>query len=131
VVQRPSDLVARYGGEEFVALLPFTEAAGAQQLAQRVKDALSRLALPHPASPTSTVTLSIGVASIFPSLGYSPTAVVAAADRALYTAKNSGRNRIQIAQPERDPAPGRAEWEHPKPESAEILADIADIADVA
>lgn len=119
IVQRPSDMVARYGGEEFVALLPFTEAAGAQQLAQRIMDAIATLALPHPSSPTGgTVSLSIGVASIFPSLGYSPTSVVAAADRALYLAKNNGRSRIEIEPPQRDPSPHRADWENFRPESA-------------
>jgi len=129
VVQRPSDMVARYGGEEFVALLPFTEATGAQQLGQRIIEALATLALPHPSSPTrATVTLSIGVASIFPSLGYSPTSVVAAADRALYLAKNNGRNRMEISQPERDPSPHRAGWEHLRIETnLETTLDIGDL----
>jgi diguanylate cyclase (GGDEF)-like protein/PAS domain S-box-containing protein len=130
VIQRPSDMVARYGGEEFVALLPFTEAPGAEQLAQRIMEAMNAMALPHPASPGhSHVTLSIGVASIFPSLGYSPTSVVTAADRALYLAKNNGRNRIEIAQPQRDPAPQRANWEHIRLESIGLAPEAADFTD--
>ena len=100
VVQRPSDVPARYGGEEFVALLPFTEAPGARQVAQRIMDAVAALAMPHPAAGArANFSLSIGVASIFPSLGYSPADLVAAADRALYLAKQNGRSRIEVAAP--------------------------------
>ena len=65
---RPADLSARYGGEEFAIIMPETDSAGARKLAERLRDALARLRLPHGAPGVPPfVTLSIGIATLVPS----------------------------------------------------------------
>lgn len=95
-VKRPTDLVARYGGEEFVVLLPNTDSNGAIQVVQFIQKKVRQLNLPHIASPIGQyVTLSFGIATIFPSHNRSVQALINAADKALYEAKNNGRNCYQ------------------------------------
>ncbi len=94
-VRRAEDLVARYGGEEFVLLLPGLELEGARTFADRLRGALEALNLPHPGSPIGCVTMSAGVAAGIPSAEVAPAAILEAADRALYRAKNAGRNRVE------------------------------------
>src|SRR5688572_29099816 len=95
--RRPGDLVARYGGEEFALLLPGTDSAGAAAVAGRACAAVERLAIPHGASSVGPyVTISAGVATTWltPSDDVGGAAVlVAAADGALYQAKERGRGR--------------------------------------
>ena len=94
-VNRPGDLVARYGGEEFVALLPDTNENGAREVAERFRNAIESLALPHPQSGVSNyVTVSVGFASALPHESSDAAALLALADRRLYQAKKQGRNRI-------------------------------------
>jgi len=91
---RGGDLLARYGGEEFIAILPHTNGKGAAELAAAFHARVRELAIPHVTSPISAnVTISVGIASIIPNQGISPTQVIALADEALYQAKQSGRNR--------------------------------------
>lgn len=98
--RRQGDLVARYGGEEFVLLLPDTDVTGALDAAHRIRSFLAQAALPHAVVASGRVTASIGVAVAVP--GPATVAeLVAAADRALYRAKQSGRDRIEI-----EPVPG-------------------------
>jgi diguanylate cyclase (GGDEF)-like protein len=100
---RESDFVGRYGGEEFVALLPGTDREGAYQLAEKLRQAVSELMIP---SLDLRVTASIGVASYPADAGDAET-VLRVADRALYSAKEKGRNRVEIAhQPALEPAGG-------------------------
>jgi diguanylate cyclase (GGDEF)-like protein len=95
---RPGDLVARYGGEEFAALLPNTDESGAAIMADRIRRAILALAIGHEDSPSLVVTISAGVASVEPSVYDSgPETLVRNADRALYCAKNNGRNAIVYA----------------------------------
>ncbi len=95
-VKRPADLVARYGGEEFAVLLPNTDSDGATQVVQFIQKKVRQLNLPHIASPVGQyVTLSFGIATIFPSHNGSVQALINAADKALYQAKNKGRNCYQ------------------------------------
>jgi diguanylate cyclase (GGDEF)-like protein len=99
---RPADLVARYGGEEFACLLPATDALGALSLAQRMERQLRHLGIPHAASPVAPVlTISLGVSTQVPlprmALGPEAEALVTAADRALYRAKQTGRGRACTA----------------------------------
>jgi diguanylate cyclase (GGDEF)-like protein/PAS domain S-box-containing protein len=98
--QRPSDLAARYGGEEFVLLLPGTDAAGCEQVGERIRQALHGLRIPHATNPPSKcVTISLGGATGWPS-AENPAdhaSLIAAADRALYAAKSLGRNRLVMS----------------------------------
>ena len=91
---RPGDLVARYGGEEFVVVLPDTDASGAQRVAERMRQEIEGLALPHAGSSVGQfVTLSLGVATL-DAPGIRPEDLLQAADQALYEAKRSGRNQV-------------------------------------
>jgi diguanylate cyclase (GGDEF)-like protein len=97
-VGRVKDLVARYGGEEFAAILPNTDIPGALAVAQAMRDQVRALNIPHAFSAVNRlVTVSIGVSSMIPSRQQSPSELIAAADAALYEAKNAGRDRIAIA----------------------------------
>jgi len=89
----PSDIAARFGGEEFVLLLQNTDSHAASEVAERIRRAIMDLAHPNPAAPAGIVTASIGVAALEnpPILIQS---LIAAADHALYRAKQSGRNRV-------------------------------------
>jgi len=91
---RGGDLAARYGGEEFAVILPNTDLEGAQLVAERIRQALLKLEHAHSASSFGVVTLSAGIASEIAMIGSEPEQLIAAADRALYQAKDSGRNRI-------------------------------------
>lgn len=94
--RRPGDLAARYGGEEFVLVLTNNTAAQAQGVAERVRDKILALAIPHQCSSHGSVTASFGVASIVPTAQMNPEALLLAADQALYKAKESGRNRVVV-----------------------------------
>ena len=93
-MDRGGDLLARYGGEEFVAVLPGTSLSGASHVAAQMRKAVNDLALEHPGSPVGHVTASFGVASAVAMPETNPQNIVGAADRALYKAKNAGRNRV-------------------------------------
>ncbi|MFG1205547.1 sensor domain-containing diguanylate cyclase [Xanthobacter flavus] len=104
-VRRPGDFVARYGGEEFIVILPATDGAGATFIAERIRSEVASM-VPSPAEAALTqVTVSIGaaVAEVEPSSSLAT--LVNSADRALYEAKGSGRNRIVVDQ---DGCPAKA-----------------------
>jgi diguanylate cyclase (GGDEF)-like protein len=96
-VCRTGDLVARYGGEEFVFIAPVTDGSAALVMAQRVCESLQALALPHAESEFAVVTVSIGVAVMIPEGWVMPEVLLGAADKALYLAKQQGRNRVVLA----------------------------------
>jgi diguanylate cyclase (GGDEF)-like protein len=93
-LQRPSDHVARYGGEEFVVTLPDTDARGAANIAETIRQAIAELGIAHARSPYSHVTVSIGVATCDGHSTIEASTLVKRADDALYRAKSNGRNRI-------------------------------------
>ena len=98
VARRSTDLFARYGGEEFVLLLPEVDAKGAAFIAKQVQDIVKIVGIPHAYSPAAEyVTLSMGVATMVPREGQSPVDLLNVADKAMYVAKQNGRNRIQEA----------------------------------
>jgi diguanylate cyclase (GGDEF)-like protein len=92
---RASDFVGRYGGEEFVALLPSTNRSGAEEIAEKLRLAVSNLRIPGLEQP---ITASFGVAS-FPEDAGDADTLMRIADRALYKAKENGRNRVEVATP--------------------------------
>lgn len=87
---RSIDFLARFGGEELVVILPDADLAGALEAAERV-----RAAVEHAQWPVDRLTVSVGATSERPAVGGDPHTLVARADRALYQAKASGRNRVQ------------------------------------
>lgn len=95
--RRPGDLAARYGGEEFVLVLTNASAVQARVVAERVRDRIQELAIPHQCSSHGSVTASFGVASIVPTLQMNPESLLLAADQALYKAKEGGRNRVVVS----------------------------------
>ncbi len=98
-LRRAGDLVARYGGEEFVAILPDCDITGALRYAESVRAAVQELAIPHESSPVGRImTLSAGVAAASPRRGTYPDELIARADQALYTAKGTGKNRVEFAE---------------------------------
>ncbi|VXB82092.1 PAS domain S-box-containing protein/diguanylate cyclase (GGDEF) domain-containing protein [Pseudomonas sp. 8AS] len=93
---RPRDCVARFGGEEFVLVLPETDAASAQQVAERCRKLVRKLRIPHPQSNVAPLlTISLGVGTLVPEQGDAPLAFIEAVDRLLYQAKQQGRDRLQ------------------------------------
>lgn len=91
------DAVARFGGEEFSLILPQTDAAGGAAVANRIRDAISRSRIRRANSDKvlTNITVSIGVAQLRP--GENADDLFERADKALYAAKQNGRNRVEIA----------------------------------
>jgi diguanylate cyclase (GGDEF)-like protein len=93
--KRRPDVLARYGGEEFVLLMPDTTRAGALLVAERLCDAVRQLDIEHVANPAGRVTVSVGGATLGAMAEPLGQELVEAADRALYLAKQGGRDRVE------------------------------------
>ncbi|MDY6941416.1 MAG: diguanylate cyclase [Pseudomonadota bacterium] len=94
---RLTDLTARYGGEEFAVLLPDTNLDGAEQVARRIFNNINELSIPHADSGVADhITVSMGVAHVSEFKNLQARHLVHLADKALYDAKNQGRNRIIV-----------------------------------
>jgi diguanylate cyclase (GGDEF)-like protein len=98
--QRVGDLASRYGGEEFAMLLPNTDAEGCARIGERIRQAIREAGLVHASNElTGHVTASIGGAACRPARERTagPASLVEAADRALYGAKQAGRDRLMMS----------------------------------
>ncbi len=94
-LKRPRDFLARYGGEEFVAILPTTEKTGAMNTAETLRAAVEEKCQDHRGAVV--ITISVGVSTAIPLNHYDVEKLIAAADTALYQAKNSGRNQVKYS----------------------------------
>jgi len=91
---RPSDFAARWGGEEFIVLLPNTDLNGALDVAERIRRNIENTGIPCANGSITNVTISIGVNALTPAQNDSVLDFIAQADKALYTAKETGRNKV-------------------------------------
>ena len=91
---RAADVAARYGGEEFAVICADSDAEGARNLAEKIRQSVEELDLGHKDGPHGVVTVSVGIAALVPDDALPAKALVQAADRALYDAKEGGRNRV-------------------------------------
>ena len=107
VLRSGGDMIARYGGEEFVLLVSGGDLAGVRAAAERVRAAVAARQEPHAKAAHGFVSVSIGVAACVPMADMSSQACLKLADEALYRAKESGRNRVVVAEGETRKAPVR------------------------
>ncbi|QUH25402.1 diguanylate cyclase domain-containing protein [Serpentinicella alkaliphila] len=102
-VKRSSDFVARYGGEEFVVILSNTDVYNAEKLAERIRNNIVELFIPHEYSTVIPyITISLGVATIIPEKNDRIEMFLSQADMALYEAKLLGRNRVIVYKKEKE-----------------------------
>lgn len=99
-LNRQTDMCARYGGEEFAVVLPATGAAGAERVAERMREAVRDLGFSHEGSPHGVLTVSIGVSTLTAHEGRgtrNAATLLTSADRAVARAKEAGRDRVAVA----------------------------------
>ncbi|GBF32103.1 phytochrome-like protein [Desulfocucumis palustris] len=98
VMNRPGDLLCRYGGEEFVAVLPGTPKNGSLLMAEKMSAVVKNAKIVNKSSKVDDyVTVSMGVATALPTREALPAVLIAEADKALYEAKQAGRNTVRAA----------------------------------
>jgi diguanylate cyclase (GGDEF)-like protein len=98
IIQRETDVVARFGGEEFIVLIHGTTAEKAVHTAEKIRIAITQTEFPTPEG-NLRVTVSIGISNTCIDVDTTNDDIIGSADRALYLAKNSGRNRVIIDLP--------------------------------
>ena len=97
--QRASDLVARYGGEEFCVVLPDMELNEVKAISEQLRKEFIQRDIKHQGSPIADcVTISVGIVTCQPDKRYDAEILIQAADKALYEAKNHGRNRVEAVE---------------------------------
>ncbi|ABZ78427.1 periplasmic/7TM domain sensor diguanylate cyclase [Shewanella halifaxensis HAW-EB4] len=101
ILKRPTDLVSRFGGEEFAIILPNTDKIGAQQVAETIRKVISKLPICWGGNRIR-LTVSIGVSSEIITSEEHTTLLLEQADKALYQAKNDGRNQVKLYSPDQD-----------------------------
>jgi diguanylate cyclase (GGDEF)-like protein len=94
ILKRPSDFVSRWGGEEFVVLMPNTALEGALDVAEKLRLEVENTPIPNINGSDIKMTVSIGVTSLLPTIDHSINTFFSKADKALYNAKETGRNRV-------------------------------------
>jgi diguanylate cyclase (GGDEF)-like protein len=93
---RETNLAARYGGEEFVVLLPDTDLASCQLVAERIRKAVEKMVVPSGTEkPLPKITVSLGIA-VYPEHGKTFEELIHSSDKALYDSKRAGRNRVSV-----------------------------------
>lgn len=97
--RRSTDVLARYGGEEFIFLLPINTLASAAVIAEAIRAGVEALYEQEGSLLKRKVTVSIGCAAMVPGPGLFSKMLIEASDRALYRAKENGRNRVELAEP--------------------------------
>lgn len=95
VLLRTTDFFGRFGGEEFIAILPFTDVAGAAIIADKIRQAVFDLSVAHCGTAAGVATVSIGLAIGIPTERIPINIFIDQADQALYRAKQLGKNRIE------------------------------------
>ncbi len=96
-VGRPGDLIARYGGEEFAIVMPETDIRSASQVAENIRRELAKMQIPNALSSVAPyVTISCGIACMFPTGETRPQILIERADQGLYRAKHQGRNCVVL-----------------------------------
>jgi two-component system, cell cycle response regulator len=104
---RAGDVAYRFGGEEFVCLFPELSLEASNKVLERVRQGVEDLGIPHSGNPPlNVVTVSAGVSRADPADPSRPERIIDSADQALYRAKASGRNRVEIAWESRSSEPG-------------------------
>ncbi len=93
---RPTDIACRYGGEEFLVILPETTLTAAVNKAEQLREKCKRLTIVHQGRILGRTTISLGVAA-FPEHGITPQTLIQTVDKALYQAKEEGRDRVVVA----------------------------------
>ena len=96
VLRRNFEVAARYGGEEFVVILPVTDIHGGEVVAENIRHEVEELHILYEQSPFSRVTISLGVASMYPRQNVQKDLLLDYADQALYQSKQRGRNRVTV-----------------------------------
>ncbi len=97
--KRSKDLVARYGGEEFIVVLSNISLDGAMMVAENIRSQVKGLSIPHAnAGISDYVTISLGVSHLIPTINSQVEHLILAADKALYLAKQNGRDRVEMYQ---------------------------------
>ena len=90
---RPTDLIARFGGEEFVVMLPHTDEAGAVMAAERIREAVGKIVVP---AGTQDVRFTVSIGATTHARGVTVDQLLECVDKALYAAKNGGRNQVCV-----------------------------------
>jgi diguanylate cyclase (GGDEF)-like protein len=93
-IERPGDFAARWGGEEFIVLLPDTDIDGALKVAERIRSGVENKIIPRTDGSSTKITVSIGVNTLIPAQDSLIDDFISRADKALYTAKATGRNKV-------------------------------------
>ena len=97
-VRRAGDMAARYGGEEFAVILPGTVSTGALEIAEHIRRAVAATDTRNIVTGGYPLSVSIGVAAVVPLAGGGSASLIHSADAALYQAKRTGRNRVELMQ---------------------------------
>ncbi len=98
--KRPGDLAARYGGEEFALILPCADSYNAIKIAEKIRKRVQALKITHDGSKVNdckTISISAGISTMAPGTDLSQSLLFNQADKALYSAKNQGRNQVRFS----------------------------------